>query len=160
MHCNLDVAFRRVGLAPQDINGKPAVVLGDFTITYYNYYFVVNGNVPLAVAEELYAIEPTGRMDIRSGGDCGCRPPETWAHRIKPNGKEAVAKEESDKILIALSEGSEIYKAAMKTGKWDLCDSQEEYLSYPAFVSTYHIDSELGLYIFLQILRKHNLITQ
>ena len=41
------------------------------------YYWMVSGNVPLAVAQELYD-DPVGRTDVRVVGHCGCPPPEKW----------------------------------------------------------------------------------
>jgi hypothetical protein len=159
MQRDIEKAFRRVGLEPKNINGKPAVILGDFTITFYNYYFIVDGKVPLAVAEELYNEGIVGREDIRSGGDCGCRPPKTWVTRITPSGKIAIKKSESDKIRDAIaSEENSLYKDAMATGKYELTDSENQYDSYPGYIDCYHIDSELGLYIFVQKLKQHQLI--
>lgn len=157
MSRDVETSFRRVGLEPRNINGKPTVILGDFVITFYNYYFVVSGPVPLHVAEELYAIEPTGRTDIRSGGDCGCRPPSTWA--VARNAKKIVVNpEETAKVDEGVKQGSSIYTSFADNPKYQLCRSNNEYVTFPKFVDTYHIDSELGLYIFLQILKKHKLI--
>jgi hypothetical protein len=157
---NVEQLFRRVGLEPRIVNGKPFARIGDFEFTHYNYYTVVHGKVPLNVAEELYSTI-VGKTDIRADGDAGCRDPKTWVDRITPDGKQAVTKEESDKIRAALATGdgsATIYKAAMETGKYHLVESEEEFLSYPGFITTYHIDSELGVYLFIQALRKHNLI--
>lgn len=149
--------FTRLGLTPQSINGKLAVVLGKFVITFYNYYFVVNGRVPLNVADELYAIEPIGRTDIRSGGDCGCRPPATWA--TARNGEViVVSPKETANMEDWAKKDSEIAKQFIKNPQYQLCHTEEEYAKYPRFVDTYHIDSELGLYLFIQILKKHALI--
>ncbi len=38
------------------------------------YYWVVDGPVPLEIAEKIYAQEPYGR-DARVDGDCGAPPP-------------------------------------------------------------------------------------
>jgi hypothetical protein len=79
-------------------------VLDSFVFTRAWTYWVVEGPVPLSVAEELYT-DPVGRTDIRAAGDAGCRPPDTVA-------KQGV-------------------------------------------VNLYHIDTELGLRVFVDAIRVH-----
>ncbi len=43
-------------------------------------YWVVVGEVPLEVAQELYD-DPLGRSSVRVAGHCACPPPEEWAIR-------------------------------------------------------------------------------
>ncbi len=74
---------------------------------------MVNGPVPLEVAELLYA-DPVGRTDIRAAGHAGAPPPSDWTTAI---------------------------------------DGDE-------FVTTYHIDSEVGLRVFVDTLKLHNLVPQ
>ncbi len=65
----------------------PASVTGQLTLNGESvfafrrawYYWTVSGNVPLAVAQEMYA-DPVGREDVRVAGHCGCPPPEKWAY--------------------------------------------------------------------------------
>jgi hypothetical protein len=54
------------------ITGK----LGKFVFTRAWSYWIVGGKVPLGVANKLYRLN---KEKIRSGGDCACRSPETWA---------------------------------------------------------------------------------
>lgn len=59
---------------PASLTGK----LGDkFTFTRAWYYWVVNGPVPLNIAEEMYE-NPNGREDVRVMGHCLCPPPSDW----------------------------------------------------------------------------------
>ncbi len=53
---------------------------GQQVFTFYRawYYWTIRGDVPLAVAQEIYS-NPIGLQDVRADGDCACRPPETWA---------------------------------------------------------------------------------
>lgn len=160
MPINVENLFRRCGLEPRNVNGRPFARLGDFEFTHQNYYTVVDGKVPLAVAEELYSTL-VGKQDIRVAGHCGCPPPKEWLTRFDPNGKIAINNTESDKVRAAIASKSgvaEIYEAALADGKYVLTDSEEQYNSYPAFITTYHIDSELGLYIFIQTLKQHKLV--
>lgn len=114
-----------------------AVVL---TCTREWYYWVVRCDVPLSVAQELYATE-VGKRDIRVNGHAGCPPPDQWAfpkyetvkaycqaHHIDPSFEEVAV----------------------------LCNSGQ--LLGDRFVSMYHIDSQEGLNLFIDTLRQHNLV--
>lgn len=67
----------RVGI---DYNGAtdPHASLGRFKFNRRWRYWRIEGAVPLAVAQELYA-HPVGRAGVRVFGDAGAPPPETWA---------------------------------------------------------------------------------
>ena len=59
----------------------PYSVVGQ--LSYFTFrrswrYWMVDGNVPLEIAKEMYAIE-VGKKDVRVVGHCGCPPPEEWA---------------------------------------------------------------------------------
>lgn len=77
------------------------------------YYWSVKGYVPLKVAQEIYA-DSVGRRAVRAGGDCACRPPETWI--------------------------------------------EKHYVAGQDVVSSYHIDNQEGLNLFVETVKKHNLI--
>ncbi len=77
------VGERSTGEVPATLTGK----LGPFTFRRAWYYWVVDGPVPIHVAEELYSSLFKG--DVRSGGDCGCRHPSTWA-KARHEGKEVM----------------------------------------------------------------------
>ncbi len=149
--------FIRCGINCANNENKVLGQLGDFKFSFRNYYTVVDGSVPLSVAEELYAIQPVGRTDIRSGGDCGCRPPSTWA--VAKNGSLIViTPEETANIDYGVTCGSAIYTEAIKNPNYYFCRSADEYARFPKFIDTYHINTELGLYIFVQKLKEHKLI--
>ena len=50
-------------------------------------YWIVDGFVPLYIANELYA-DPVGEKVVRVQGHCGCPPPEQWAKTIPEHGEE------------------------------------------------------------------------
>ena len=52
--------------------------LGELTFRRGWRYWVVNGPVPIEVAEELYK-DPVGKTDIRVAGNAGSPPPAEWA---------------------------------------------------------------------------------
>jgi len=63
---------------PASITGK----LGIFEFERAWYYWMVSGNVPLAVAQEMYE-NPVGKQDVRVIGHCGCPPPHEWTTLVK-----------------------------------------------------------------------------
>ena len=135
---------------PASIIGR----LGKFQFHRAWYYWVVQGLMPLEVAQELYA-DPVGKTDVRIKGHCGCPPPEErWITWLGKNGKR----------LLLLKERAEAVKVFEK--RKDLLErflSEFDFSENPsvegeAFIDSYHIDSELGLRIFADALKKHNLV--
>jgi hypothetical protein len=55
--------------------------IGEFTFRRAWYYWIVNGPMPLAQAEEMY-VHADGRHDVRVAGHCGCPPPSEWADEV------------------------------------------------------------------------------
>lgn len=109
------------------------------------YYWMVDcryAPVPLDIANRLYA-DPVGKTDIRANGDCACRPPEDWAIYYDEKGYRLVdAKEE------------EVFKRLniMPDPRWRfVADPKAEGKGY---VNHYHIDSELGLRLFVDAMQE------
>lgn len=106
-------------------------------------YWMVSGKVPIDIAWELYN-DPIGKTDIRVGGDCGCPAPE-------PNYVRWYSKKD----------GLPIYRMSDKDRYFTLKTSHPDWFKDPdpyfldnpkecgvGFIESYHIDTELGLYIF------------
>jgi len=74
------VPVKAGGEVPYHFKGK----LGKFSFSRAWYYWVVNGPVPLSLANKMYEDEE-GKKTIRVQGDCGCPPPEEWA---RPESKD------------------------------------------------------------------------
>jgi len=115
--------------------------LGKFEFQRAWYYYMVKGLVPLAVAEELYA-DKIGRTDIRVTGHCGCPPPKDWTTRYNP----------STDIRMITKKSAEEYPNIVKDLGWEVNDEGGE-----QYVDNYHIDSELGLCLFVKTIKKHKL---
>lgn len=139
------------GEVPYTIIGQ----LGDLTFTRAWYYWVVNGNVPLEVAQELFA-DPVGVTDIRVAGHCGCPPPEEYTEWLTDDGKKIYPAEQQ-------AEWERIVKAH------DFMQAEKDGIIFAddpvahgarAFVTSYHIDSEVGLRIFVDTLKEHGLIPE
>jgi hypothetical protein len=125
------------------ITGK----LGNFKFYRAWSYMIVEGKVPLEVARELYN-DAAGKTDIRVKGDCGCPPPEEWAVWYDEDGNKLVSKDDEaafDKYLDTMPN--------IKNGIRFVDDPTEG----KGYVESYHIDSELGLRIFADAIKKHGL---
>lgn len=131
--------------------------LGDFTFERAWYYWVVHGPVPLEVAKELYE-DVVGVTDIRVNGHCGCPAPG------EPGGRPHYFDEDGN--TLALDPDGEEEKRWKDFVAKGLIDARDDILfaSDPAAVAaravveTYHIDSELGLRIFVDTLAKHGVV--
>lgn len=120
----------------------------------HSYYWRVNGPVPLAVAQQIYA-DPAAN-DIRVAGHCGCPPPEDpWITWLMPDGT----------ILTSEAEGA-TFETMAERHPW-ANDAMKDYTfsDDPAvkgtargYIETYHIDSELGLRVFVDYLRWNGLL--
>jgi hypothetical protein len=137
----------------QVLPGSPIVgTLRGFTFRFHNYYWVVDGRMPLDVAMRLYA-HPVGKTDIRSGGHCGCLSPEKYGADYfdsegnqlysDPEGKEA-------KSMAGLMQRG-LLPADSAAHIRFVPDKRIGYTS--AYVNCYHVDSELGLYVLTEAIR-------
>lgn len=149
--CSIEVVpdQPRVGEVPSSLLGK----LGLFTFFRAWYYWVVRGDMPLKIAQELYN-DPVGKTDIRVCGDCSCPAPEgvfiTWRDK---DGKVLLSTIQREALLITCGENNPIVKKVLE---------EYRFVDDPAaegsgFVVSYHIDTELGLRIFADTLKRHGL---
>lgn len=118
---------------PYRIGGQ----MGEFKFTRAWYYWVVEGKMPLPKAIELFNTE-VGNTDIRADGHCGCLDPAKYGTRFY-DGKIVISQDEWARcslrpFLIALLQEKYTTHPAPET--------------LPAFITSYHIDTELGLYLF------------
>lgn len=122
---------------PASVTGK----LGNFTFVRAWYYWMVSGDVPLEVAKVMYE-SPVGKRDVRVAGHCGCPPPEERAFPREEELRKALA----EKGIESITYGE---LAAM-------CNSGE--IQAPRYVSSYHIDSQEGLDLFVATLGQHAIV--
>lgn len=143
---------RSTAEVPATITGK----IGEsktFIFTRAWVYWVAEGLMPVAIARELYD-DPVGRTDIRVCGSCTC-PAPTAPHttRIAPDGRK----------VIGLADWKGFTK--LFPGKKAQAGIAKEYISSknPAargaqeFIPFYHIDTEVGLRLFADTIKKHGL---
>jgi hypothetical protein len=142
----------RDGEVQSSLRGK----LGNFGFFRVWRYWIATGRVPLQIARELYD-DPVGRTDIRVNGDCS-RPP--------PEGRQILWLDRKDRKLLPMSEWNSIVN---RWGEDDPIvkevrnDPKIRFVNNPAakgkgFIDTYHIDTETGLRVFADTLKKHKLV--
>ncbi len=130
---------------------------GPFTFSHSGRgYWIVTGPVPLRVAEELYK-DPAANH-IRVAGHCGCPPPEPpWTTLRMHDGTELLPLDSKAKLEATQHIASEeFYSEYMK--KFTFSDDPEVRSKARCYVETYHIDSEVGLRVFVDHLRWYNLL--
>lgn len=141
---------------PASIRGQ----LGKFTFTRAWYYWVVKGDVPIEVARELYE-DPVGKTDVRVAGHCMCPAPDKWTVWKTPDGCRVLAAKEEEgfkaSALKYLGDDSEDSLLKLYGEKYVFSDDPES-LGAKQCVGSYHIDSELGLYKFVEALKRHHLV--
>jgi hypothetical protein len=147
-YINLELSLAGIHRAQEkgrgEVQYKFAGYLGDaceFKFTRAWSYWVVDGNVPLDIANELYA-DPEAKKYVRSGGDCGCRSPETWATWITIDLKEVFDKGELDKI-----ESDNIKESLLNNPNLKFVEGDPSKIAQK-YVTCYHIDTWEGLKLF------------
>ena len=114
-------------------------------------YWMFSGRVPLEMAKRIYE-HPVGRTDIRVGGHCGCIPPAgnyiEW--RDPETGKKYATLSDLAEITKLKDRYPDMYTKFMDE---HLFQNDPAAFGARGTVDSYHIDTELGLYVFVQFLR-------
>jgi len=138
-------------------------VLGPYRFRRAWRYYVMEGPVPMKVAEELYA-DPIGKKDVRVAGHCECPPPEEpwigvydpWtltSVRVRDDYRRQITK------ALELNSPGEIESEMERAEKhFVMVDDEPERYGFRGICS-YHIDSLAGLRLFADTIRKHKLHT-
>jgi hypothetical protein len=149
------IKLRRVSLKKRQKDEVPVPVMGlltkdgkiAFKFRRAWYYWVVEGDVPLNIAQILYGTN-VGKKDVRVAGHCGCPPPEEWAF---PKGDVLI-----EKGIIKLPSKEHPYGEGPTYGELaKMCNKGE--IQAPRFVDHYHIDSQEGLNFFVKTIKEHSL---
>jgi hypothetical protein len=129
--------------------------LGDFTFKRAWYYYIVNGRVPIALAETIYK-DPACIQDVRAGGDCGAIPPKEHAKWYDGRTKRTILKlKEKEECECYLKTDSKIMQEIAKKILNESDFAEDPSAVGEGFVDLYHIDTEVGLRVFSDCLRKH-----
>lgn len=133
----------RIGLINNEVKTYYIGILNGFVFIRAWYYWVVKGNMPLEYAQYLY--DNYKDLDIRVAGDCGNPPPKQWAKNIdykkltKPYIQKFLDKEITGKELEQIGE--------------EIAAQGEQ------VIDLYHIDTQLGLNKFVEIIKTNNIQT-
>lgn len=133
-------------------------VLGPFSFSRAWYYWVVDGPLPISIARELYE-DPIGRSDIRVAGHCGCpAPEEPWIRWYTADGKQVLDLKQEAEFEGHRDGDSALMRrlCAENVHKYAWSDDPLA-IGAAACVAGYHIDSEVGLRLFCDTVRKHGL---
>jgi len=131
---------------PYTVMGK----LGKYEFRRAWYYWMVNGNVPLEAAQEMYA-DPIGKKDVRVAGHCGCPPPEEWTRWYTTDGKLVVKTKELPEYRKFIDKG--IFKESVLDDLVFTDDPQS--VGALGFIEHYHIDSQEGLNLYVATIKKY-----
>jgi len=116
-------------------------------------YWIAQGPVPLAVAEDIYAV-PAGRAGVRINGDCMAPPPEAAQIEWRlPDGTLVVPADEEAEFREVLPRFPQIERACGPL----VFNNDPRALGATGYVPLYHVDSQEGLVLFARLLRKHGL---
>lgn len=132
---------------PYTIEGR----LGRFKFRRAWRYWVVEGPVPIEVACELY-VSPVGRKDVRAGGDCTCPHPDTQAEWLDSEGVRLYPDPTGEREAKWREFIERHPSCREEPGKF--VPDPSVVLGAHAFVTCYHIDSQQGLNLFVQVLKK------
>lgn len=128
--------------------------LGGFRFLRGWVYWSVTGNLPLEVAEMLYA-DTVGRTDVRVAGHCGCPPPAEWAVRLMDDGSHVLNSSRG-----SMAEGFSTPGGLVLNGDPGIMGPNPVFHDDPAaeaaklYVTSYHIDSQEGLDLFARVVRE------
>jgi hypothetical protein len=147
---------RRQGEVPSRFTG----VLGPYRFRRAWRYYVMEGPVPMTVAEELYA-DPIGKKEVRVAGHCACPPPEEpWTGVYDPWTLKQIFRREDYWKQLKTELGEDDVEDWKKRAEsyFILVDGDPEDYGVRG-VCLYHIDSMAGLRLFADTIRKHKLHT-
>ena len=132
--------------------------LGEFIFYRAWSYWIVKGQVPLNVANEMYN-DPLGKGHVRVAGNCLCPPPINWVEAplfIQKTFREKCGLPEGlpEDFFDKLEEYSNKYKQYQEL----IDDEKQNRIDNSWFIDMYHIDSLAGLRLFADTIKKYKLI--
>jgi hypothetical protein len=116
-------------------------------------YWIVSTHMPLNIAQRMYA-HPVGVTDIRVAGHCGCPAPvDPWIEwrDLETDKKYAKTKDAAD-IVKFKTNYPEMFEKFMNE---HIFHDDPASVGAVGTIDSYHIDSELGLYVFVQFHKGH-----
>ena len=138
--------------------GKPT-----FVFSRAWYYWRVEGDVPIDAAREIYA-DPIGQKDVRVAGHAGRISPDEdrWTRHFDANGKILLTLGDKETLDHHVKHATDVSFALAYANE---TLSISRFVENPAAeaakstISSYHIDSQEGLNLFVATLRKYNIVS-
>ena len=125
-----------------EVKTKYFGILNGFTFYRAWNYWICDGDMPLDVVNKIY--KKYKELNIRAGGHCGNEPPITQSYN------PIYTKElEEYRDKVGLDKFIRTYKDVVHDDK-----------TQPRFVDIYHIDTQLGLSILADTIRRENVICE
>ncbi len=140
------------GEVPSPIWGK----LGNFTFYRAWTYYIVSGMVPFDIAMEIFQTV-IGSRYVRAGGDCGPVSPDSYVSGwFAEDGRQVIDIAQKAGFDDFISKGylvrEEVDKKYLFAVPADFPQLGNRY------VTCYHVDTQEGLNLLLDVLRKHKLV--
>lgn len=148
--------LKLVGLTAKSVSYDAK--LGPFTFKRsHSYYWIAKGPMPIEVAREMYR-HPDGRHAVRVDGHCGEPSPDDYGHTwLMPDGRQVTPKTfngEDQEV-----KWNEMYEKGLLStdGKNLVFSDDPASLGAKCFIAQYHIDTALGLKLYVDKIREHGL---
>ena len=125
-----------------EVSASVIGLLNGFKFKRAWYYWMVDGYMPLKYADYLY--DNYEDLNIRVAGHCGNPPPKEW-----------ITCKNKSKLLDPLFE---LYESGKITMDEFNIQAKELTNAEEPFISSYHIDSQLGLCKFAETIIKNNIM--
>lgn len=135
-----------------EVSATLAGKFGPWTFTRAWYYWVAAApdgqGIPIELARELYK-DPVGKTDVRVGGHCGCPAPDEYgATYLDAEGRLLMS--EKDRETMEHFIKHDLVDANVMDGRAFTADPRKDF--YRATIDLYHIDTEVGLRLFADVL--------
>ena len=118
-------------------------------------YWIVKGPVPLGVAQAIYA-DPASEV-IRVAGHCGCvAPVDPWVTHRMPDGTTLATLKDKAEFECMDQTFPGFYKNHAE--QYTFSDDPAVRGKAKTYVESYHIDSEVGLRVFVDYLRWNGIL--
>lgn len=137
---------RSKGEVAATLTGK----LGPFTFERAWYYWMVHGPMPLEVAREMYE-HHDGRRAVRAGGHACAPPPEGESNWRASDGREVWAAKERAECLKWIPR---LYADEAEIDRRYAFSDDPASIGARRFVEVYHIDTQEGLDLFAETVRR------
>ncbi|HEY2509492.1 MAG TPA: hypothetical protein VGI39_01430 [Polyangiaceae bacterium] len=141
-------------MADAEVRSSITGRLGAFSFKRAWRYYIASGPFPLDVAERLYIAERAWRSDVRAGGHCACPEPRTQATYFDADGKQRVSRAEEADFMAFAARGDGIGAHIREAIKTLVFVEDPAAGAHRSIVDTFHIDSELGLWLFADAVEK------